>query len=474
MPKQHNPGGCRCCYSVCDAPGMICGTVNVSAGVVMPLQGATVTVTSQASPPTVEGTATTAADGTFCVTVPRKGAYTVVITGDCGTNTRTATVACGQTVNLAAVTLPGATITVNITAECAEVLPSTTIVVTGPGGFSRTTGTLPPQTSINIPVPKFGAYTVTVSISGGCYDPFSQNLDVSSCAVTVNASLAAKTYNYSGVVKGCQSVGVAGASVTVQGQTTTTAGDGSFALSIKPACPAPYTVSAERYATSTGNVTFLPCSDSSGDVYQLEPVGFTTPGSFVCICRCTKPIGLSASVTDAQGTHALTPQAVGGGFFSWSGVCIDGVIPRTVWCHYSGNCNPPGNPNPATYTGFVCYAYNLDCRAAPGGGTRWTLGRTTGLCGSSGTYRMMDTFCDADGRRMLTQPIAARGAPCNPGAPPLPDGYGGLAGVQEIPVYVTELQIIDYPDVCSPLEDGAVFSFTQPWGEAVTVRLFTT
>lgn len=428
----------------CGGTGNVCATVvptscNTSGYSTLDYSGVAVTLKDAATPPNTIGTATTNSSGVACISYPKAIPLVVSATGDCGSASANVTGDCAT--DDVTLSLPGIAWTITYTnSDCGNTFSGATVTVTGPGtsySFTWPFGSSPPWT-FNLCGPVFGTYTIALA-DGTCVNGRTDNLVVASCTGSQTYDTTSKTFSLTGTIYNICSTasgggynGLAGATVTVSGAagsgTTTTAADGSYTITgLKGGCAYSASVTKNCYVTAT----------SSGTVGCGANVWSPTLGPDLVTNFCTNPCCINPTgtltITDAEGTHTLSPGTLHASFTS----------PYIVKSGMSCTCYNFGLCNGGTFTSTIVYWYTLVCN---GDGT-WTCTRISSSC--TGTDLGAATLSGG-------VPVAvADGATCaNPGS--------------VTPGLTYESQVLNNAAIsCGPV--SLSFPFTKNWTDTATV-----
>ncbi|MDF9745116.1 carboxypeptidase regulatory-like domain-containing protein [Natrinema salsiterrestre] len=281
------------------ATGTVEGTVTDADG--DPISGATVTVGNE--------TVTTAEDGTYAVDL-EAGEYTLEISAE-GYQDASEEVAveAGATttadVTLEPVPTDG-TLEGTVTDTDGEPIADATVTV----GDQQTTTDENGTYSLEL---EAGEYSLAVSADG--YEDASRTVTVEvETTTTADVTVEERAGSVEGTVTDADDEPIAGASVTVGDQETTTDENGTYSLELEPG---EYTlaVSAEGYVDASETVTVEAGATATADV-TLEPVptdgtleGTVTDTDGEPIAGATVTVGDQQTTTDDNGTYSLELEA---------------------------------------------------------------------------------------------------------------------------------------------------------------------
>jgi len=220
------------------------GTIHTGSMTGSGLSGATVSVAGK--------TATTASDGTFSIAGIPAGSYTYTVTKTGYVSYTSGTFTMSSDLVAATYLAPLPTVftingTVKSTTSSGPAIPGATVylagqtLTTGSNGTFSATGIAAGTYPINIVAQGYGIYSTNITISAN---------------QTLTFCMAPLSYTLSGTVTAgsLTGAGLAGATVSLAGQTATTNSTGSFSISIHAAAGI-YTITASKsgYTTYTNN-----------------------------------------------------------------------------------------------------------------------------------------------------------------------------------------------------------------------------
>ncbi|WP_226005885.1 carboxypeptidase regulatory-like domain-containing protein [Natrinema salinisoli] len=279
--------------------GTVEGTVTDADG--DPIAGATVTVGNE--------TVTTAADGSYAVDL-ETGDYTLTVSADAYEETSEDVTVEADTTTTVDVTLEltptDGTLEGTVTDADGEPIAGATVAVDDQQTTTDENGSY----SLEL---EAGDYTLAVSAEG--YEDASQNVTIEvETTTTADVTLEERPGSVEGTVTDADGEPVAGATVTVGDQQTTTGENGSYAVDIEPG---EYTleISAEGYQDASEDVTVEAGGTTTADV-TLEPVptdgtleGTVTDTDGEPIADATVSAGDLETTTDENGTYSLQLEA---------------------------------------------------------------------------------------------------------------------------------------------------------------------
>jgi hypothetical protein len=282
----------------------VSGVVTSAAGT--PLSGVTVTLGS--------AKVTTNSTGSYSFTGLLNGSYTLTATASYYNTDSTSVTVSGSNVTNANLSLTPTPYTVSgyiydgAASKANTPLAGATVTI---GSETMTTGA---NGSYSITGPTHGTYTMTVSKTGYVSSSKSFSLTANT---TTTLTLAPVTYTVSGVIHSGSTTGpgLAGATVTIDGKTATTASNGSFSIAAITSGTYTYTVTKSGYVNTNGSVAMTQNQTISA---SLTPITYTLTGtvrsrstSGAVVANATVQINGQTLTTNASGVFSAAGLTAG-------------------------------------------------------------------------------------------------------------------------------------------------------------------